>query len=395
MRRRLAGFALSSATGALCSALAPIVAVLVLAPTDYGLFSIPYLIYAFGVSLQYSVVSEAWARLRVRGAGTISWREYSSSLGTLAVVVGVAAGLLSFLIGHQSVSALLMLAAVPFAVYQSGTRYFRVATGALRRVVFSDGAGIVGFGVGLLLFHGLPPLAWVSGAWMVASVSAVAVLGLPRFAWGSGLVSWIRSNHAVIRPLLLDSLLMDAGAIGTPFLLAGLMGPRNFGIYRAVANVAVPVRLLAEPLRPVLGRLPPRRLFSAGVTALIVGLGAVLAAACYLVLVLVLPRLGFELGTLIALVPYALPSSLFVAGNLYITVYYYFCRTNATHRRIIIGRFSQTALVVALPLVGFAVSGLLGAIWGFALSSLIAAVVWMVVARLGRVDDRTEALTTP
>jgi hypothetical protein len=230
---------------------------------------------------------------------------------------------------------------------------------------------------------------------MVASVSAVAVLGLPRFAWGSGLVSWIRSNHAVIRPLLLDSLLMDAGAIGTPFLLAGLMGPRNFGIYRAVANVAVPVRLLAEPLRPVLGRLPPRRLFSAGVTALIVGMGAVLAAACYLVLVLVLPRLGFELGTLIALVPYALPSSLFVAGNLYITVYYYFCRTNATHRRIIIGRFSQTALVVALPLVGFAVSGLLGAIWGFALSSLIAAVVWMVVARLGRADDRTEALTTP
>jgi hypothetical protein len=392
MRRRLAVFALSSASGALSSALAPIVAVLVLVPIDYGLFSIPYLIYAFGVSLQYSVVSEAWARLR--DGRTISWREYTSSLGTLAAVVGLAAGLLSLLIAHQPASAILICGAVPFAVYQSGTRYYRVATGSLRRVVLSDGAGILGFGVGLVVFHWLPPLAWVSGAWMLAAVSAVVVLGLPRFAWGAGLFSWIRRNHAVIRPLLLDSLLMDAGAIGTPFLLAGLMGPRKFGIYRAVANVAVPVRLLAEPLRPILGRMPPRRLFSVPVTVLLLGLGAVLAAACYVVLVVVLPHLGFQLGTLIALVPFALPSSLFVAGNLYITVYYYFCRTNADHRQIIIGRFSQTALVVALPLAGFAVAGLGGAIWGFALSSLIAAVVWMVVARLGRSGARASVPPT-
>jgi hypothetical protein len=161
------------------------------------------------------------------------------------------------------------------------------------------------------------------------------------------------------------------------------MGARTFGIYRAVANVAMPVRLLAEPLRPLLGRLPPRRLFSASVTALIVGTGLVLSGACYLVLTLIIPRLPFQLGTLMALIPYALPTSLFVAGNLCITVYYYFCRTNAAHRRILVGRFAQTILVVVLPIAGFAIAGLLGAIWGFAVSSLVAAIVWMVVARLG------------
>lgn len=383
MRRRLAGFALSSLTGAVCSALAPIVAVLVLGPVQYGLFSIPYLMYAFGVSLQYSVVSEAWARLRARGQGSVSWAAYSSPLSMVAGIVGVAAGILSFLVAGEPVSAVLMFAAVPFAVYQSGARYYRVATGSLRRVLGSDVAGIAGFGIGIVALHWLPGLAWIAGSWVLCALSAAVVLGLPRFAWGSGLIGWIREHHAIIRRLLLDSLLMDAGAIGTPFLLAGLMGARQFGIYRAVANVAMPVRLLAEPLRPLLGRLPPRRLFSARVSALIVAAGVLLSAACYLVLILVIPRLPFHLGTLVALLPYALPTSLFVAGNMYITVYYYYCRTNAAHRRILAGRFAQTILVVALPIAGFAFAGLLGAIWGFAISSLIAAGVWVVVARLG------------
>lgn len=388
MRRRLVGFALSSATGAICNALAPIVALLLLPPTEYGTFSLPYLLYAFGVSLQYSIVSEAWARLRSAGDEPVPWARYSSALATLAGIVGSLALIVGLLVSGRLETAALMGVAVAFAIYQNGTRYFRMASGGLRRVIFSDAAGIAGFVVGMLALSWMPDLDRVVGSWLLGTVSAVVVLGLPRFAAGSGLISWVRGNHRTIRPLLLDSLLMDAGAIGTPFLLAGLMGARDFGIYRAVANVAMPVRLLAEPLRPVIGRMTPRRLFSAPVTGVVLVLALVLTAACYGVLVLVLPALDFQLGTLASLVPFALPTSLFVAGNLFVTIYYWFCRMNATHRRILIGRFVQTALVILLPVLGFFAGGLGGAIWGFSVSSLLAAATWAVLARLGLRDAR-------
>jgi O-antigen/teichoic acid export membrane protein len=383
---RLVSVALSSVTGAVSSALVPIVALLLLAPTEYGLFSVPYLIYAFGVSLQYSVVSEAWARLRARTPDAVTWRSYTGALSMLAAVMALAGGVVFLLIARQPVAAALMCGAVLSAVYQSGIRYYRVATGAIRRVMLSDLAGIVAFVIGILAFSGLHDLGWIAGAWLLQAVAAVLVLGLPIPARGAGLITWTRTHHRVIRPLLLDSLLMDAGAIGTPFLLAGLMSPRSFGIYRAVSNVAMPVRLLVDPLRPMIGRMQVRRLFAMTTTALLITAGALLSAACYLVLVFIVPLFA-DLGTLTALVPYALPASLFVAGSLWGTVYYIVCRTRATHRRIMIGRIAQTVLVIILPIAGFAAWGLVGAIWGFSLSSLISSAVWATLACRGLRDE--------
>lgn len=378
--RRVVRFAASGATGALYNAVVPIGALLLLQPVDYGLFSVPYLVYAFGVSLQYSIVSEAWARSRVRG-GDATWGEYSSALAVLSVAVGAFAGVLCVAIPELRVAVVPMIVAVLFAVYHSGARYHRLANGSLRRAVLSDVAGLAGLAIGLVGFSWLPSVAWVAVTWLLGGAAAIAVLGLPRFGRGTGLVAWSRRNHAVIRPLLTDSLLMDAGAIGTPFLLAGFMGARDFGVYRAVANVAMPVRLIVEPLRPALGRLAPERLFSFRVTGVLLATGVALSAACYVVLVVVIPWLGIELGTLSALVPYALPASLFVAGNLYGSVYYIICRTNSPHRRIMVGRISQTVLVIALPVLGFVIAGLAGAIWGFAVSSLISSAVWFTLAR--------------
>ncbi len=381
--RRLTGFALSGTTGALYAALAPILALLLLQPTEYGLFSIPYLVFAFGVSLQYSIISEAWARQGVHGARSAAWPEYSSALATLSAIVGATAVLISLLFPDLRHSAILMGSAVFLAVYQNGARYYRVANGSLRRALLSDLMGTAAFVIALVLFAGQPPLVWIAIAWLSGGAAATVVLGLPRLVWGVGLVSWSRRHGSAIRPLLFDSLLMDAGAIGTPFLLAAFMGARDFGIYRAVSNVAMPVRLLVEPLRPALGRLAPQRLFSAWASLTILGTGLALAAACYLVLVYVIPGFNLQLGTLIALIPHALPTSLFVAGNLYGTVYYIGCRTNSTHRQIMFGRISQTVLVFLLPVVGFAIVGLSGAVWGFALSSLMSSVVWMAIARRG------------
>ena len=47
----------SLGTGAIYSLLVPLAALTLLAPLAYGVFSASYLVFAFGVSLQYSVVS--------------------------------------------------------------------------------------------------------------------------------------------------------------------------------------------------------------------------------------------------------------------------------------------------------------------------------------------------
>lgn len=366
----------SAATGALFGAVIPITALLLLAPAEYGHFSIVYLVFAFGVSLQYSIISEAWAR---RGR-TGSWASYAGILVPLSALVAVAAAIVALLIPDLTIAAPLLGGAVLAALVRNGARYFQVAEGALVRVVVADLAGVAAFiGVLFALFES-PPLLRVAAAWFACVLVASLLTQLPRFAAGSGPIAWLRGHRTEIRPLLLDSLLMDAGALGTPFLLAGFMGASRFGIYRAVSNASLPVRLIVDPLRPALGRMPLRRFFSVRVTLAVAAVTTALAVGCYVALAVILPILDITLGTLSSLVPFAVPTAVFVIGSFLGTVYYILCRTNATQREILIGRVAQTVLVVALPIGGFIAWGLTGAIWGFGISSVLSAVVWIALA---------------
>jgi hypothetical protein len=364
--------------------LTSILALLLLSPRDYGLFSIVYLIFAFGISLQYSILNEAWARALGRDLRFDSWDAFSSMLMALSVLVGLAAFLTSMAVPGLGPYAWCLALAVAFSLYRGGARYFSIAQGELRQVLISDlgGIGIFAVSVTVLSLEHLSVMWIVIGSWAASAAICSLVLRRPRYRRSLGPLSWIRSHHNEIRPLLVDSLLMDAGAIGTPFLLAGFMGSTRFGIYRAVSNVALPVRLLIDPIRPVLGRTSPARLFSRSSGSAISLVTLLMAAGCYLALTLVVPRIGFHVGTLSSLVPFALPASLFVAGSLLGTVYYIICRTNASHRHIVIGRIAQTVLVIAMPILGFALGGLGGAIWGFALSSVISGAVWVWFAYL-------------
>lgn len=378
----------SAGSGALYSALTPLLALLLLKPADYGLFSIVYLIYAFGISLQYSVISEAWARVRLAGGHTATWSQYSRSLIGLSFLIGMASLVTALLMPPLLPAAAFLGIASLLAVYQNGTRYYRVAEETYKRVIVSDIAGIAFFTAGVIVASGLPPLQRVSIAWTLGALAAVVPLGLPSVRRRYGLLAWVRSHRSAIGPLLSDSLLMDAGAIGTPFLLAGLLGPARFGVYRAVSNVALPVRLLVEPMRPAIGRSGRTVLFSATGLLTVGGVTLGMSLAAYFALIAVVPALPFSVGTLTALVPYAAAASVFVAGNLVGSVYYILCRTNSTHAQILTGRFIQTGLVIVFPIAGFLVQDLAGAIWGFSVSAVISAAVWMGIALASRQRDR-------
>lgn len=372
----------SALSGAVYGALTPILALVFLAPAEYGLFSIVYLIYAFGISLQYSIISEAWARSSSATGRPSTWAEYSTALSALSGIVGLAGLIASFSLPQLSSSAWILAFAVACAVYRNGARYHRVTSARMRRVIISDLAGIIAFIVAVLCSLEAQPLLKVSVSWLAASLVGALVLQPPRLALGVGLIHWVRRHGTAIGPLLMDSLLMDAGSIGTPFLLAGFLGPARFGTYRAVANVSMPVRLLVEPMRPLLGSADPKRLFGKRLTTLIALIALILTTGCYVALAIVVPDVHLRIGTLSSLAPYALPSSVFVAGNLLGSVYYIPCRTNATRKHIMFGRICQTLLVVITPIIGFAVWDLGGAIWGFAVSSVISAAVWINIAHM-------------
>lgn len=377
MRRSLL---LNSAAGALNSALAPILALILLAPAEYGRFSIVYLVFAFGLSLQLSLVGEAWARsLDIPGLPLADRREYYGILGWVCLflfTVAVVAGFFAF--GAEPVQLLLAGLGVAGGVQRLGGRYLMVYHQRFTPVLISDVAGIVAFflvvGIGFGLGIG-NPLDTVLLAWALSSVGSAAVFGMPRIATFRALGQWFRVRWQFIRVLVLDSTMLDLGGIGTPLVLAGLLGKTNFGIYRGVSSVAVPVTLLLDPVRPSLAKTQPRVLFRPLLIGAITAMGAFLAISAYVVLVVILPALPIDLGTLSALTPFALGSAVYVFFFFIGYPYYIAYRVYARAREILIGRLIQTIFAIALPLIGFALDGLNGAIWGFAGTAVVSTIV--------------------
>jgi len=171
---------------------------------------------------------------------------------------------------------------------------------------------------------------------------------------------------------------MDVGAIGTPFALATVMPAAQFGVYRGVSNLAIPLRILGESLRPTMVAVPLARVVGPLALPIAVAsllIGAVTAAALY-----ALSLVSIDLGTLSSLSAHYLAGGVFMVGSSIALVYNSLCRIHASGRDVLSGRLIQTVLVVAGPIGGFAAGGLSGAIWGFAVSALAASLVWTYIA---------------
>jgi len=371
----------SALSGATYSALIPITALILLSPAEYGIFSIPYLIFSFGLSLQLSIVTEAWTRRRVGDLSESGWPEFWTTLVSLSALVGLgAATIVAIAVGISSPWWLAGLS-VATALLRNGARYFDVASRRGNAVTLADASGIVAFGVTFLLV--LPvtdSFTAVLASWFASGLASLVWTGARMWQFGAGPFTWIRIHKHHIRPLLTDSLLLDAGSIGTPFLLAPFLGATKFGIYRGISNVALPVRLILEPLRPSIGGQTPQSVFSARNVAFVLGLSAFLAVACFLALEWVVPLLDLQTSTLGALTDFAMPASVFVVANFVGHYYYIVCRARSTQHQIVVGRIAQTAGAIVIPVLGFLAFDLDGAIWGFVGASAVSALVWAVIA---------------
>ena len=366
----------ATALNAVATITPQLVPLLLLTPIGYAQFSMVYLVFAAGTSTVFSVISDAWSRTWLGRRPRVGWRHYSAALMWVSLGFGAAGLGVGLLVGIGWYAALGALA-VATLVFRTGSRYYESHVADWQRVVIGDLANVLTSGVlvvaGLIL--GWDALALSFLVWALGSVAAVAVSRVPQLERPSTVRRWWVTHRRAIKPLLADSLLLDTGAIGTPYVLAPILGLAPFGVYRAVANVGIPVQLMLNPLRPLVSQTPAARLLGPRLLVPFTVLLLLAGGAAY-VIMLAIPTLPVRLGVLSDLYQVALPAALFVPGN----GLRFYCdrvaRGHAPANGILPARLAQTVRAVAAPLIGALGWGLSGAVWGFSASTLAFALVW-------------------
>lgn len=382
----------SSLLGAAGSAMVPISALLLFSTVDYGAFSVPYLIFALGWSMTLSAVCDTWARGRAQGPEQHEWNSYSGALLTGAGIAAVVTlGVAGVVFGNWG-NAVAAATGVGANIYRLGARFFHSASKGPQAVLASDLAGVAVFvlTVAAALFFHLGALAGVLAGWALASVASSLLFLPPRPRRGEGLVAWVRHRRARILPLLGESLLMDAGSIGAPLAMAPFLGTANFGAYRSISSVAMPIQLTLDPIRPNISQMPPRVLLSRKVLLGVLGIAALMALGCFAVLGVVLPQLHFVAGALATLAHYAAACTIYVAVGFLGHFYYIVSRGILAHHSLVKGRAIQTVMHIAFPFGGLFLNGLDGAVWGFVAANAAAALVWpsFLLRQHGRVPSQ-------
>lgn len=362
--------------------LAPqVLALVTLGTRDFGRFSIVYLLFAWGASLQMSVVCEPVGRDHRRGRLDGVDRDYRGVGTYIALFAGTLAGVASHLLWHDvAITGVFALAAAS-ACFRVPARYASLLSGDWRSALYVDAAAccllVVGGGAALAL--GRSDVEVVIWSWGSAMASA-CVLGLrPLVRLPSVLVRWLRRRFRDIAPLTLDSLVLDISSIGAPYAIAPILGLADFGLYRAISNVSAPVRLLIEPLRPSWAGVDPlvlrRKLVRAS------ALFAVPAGIAATVSLEVLRFLPVQLGVLDDLRPWSVPAGVFVAFSMVSLMFYAAARLQLGGRVLWRGRIVQSGTAIVLPIGGALLGGLTGAIWCYVAATGISVLVWAALTR--------------
>lgn len=372
---------LGSMVVAIASILPQMMALVLTSPSDFGVFSIGYLLYALGISTSLSLVSEPWSRGTRRGLERMDG--YASICCLIGLVVGAGAFIAAFAMGDSTQASLALSGAIALATVRSALRYVSVYRARWGRILRAELSGIASFALVLSAF--LAEGGWIlsshlgiASAWACgALVSTILDWPVGRGGFGSPF-SWISRHWGEAKLLLRDSVLMDIGAVAAPLVLVAPLGPAGFGIYRAVSNVAAPVRMLLDPVRATIGTKgvslrDGRNRISRALYA-----GGILSGLVTWALLGVVRDLPFELGVLTSLADYTLPTALFVTANFLGHYAYIRCRHVATGRTLLKYRLVQTTLMFALPLLGLMVGGLGGAIWGLALAAVSSGIGWIM-----------------
>lgn len=373
------------------AALSPqILGLLTLSSREFGVFSVGYLIFAFGSSVMLSILCDPWVMSRpfrsVEG-----WRIYSTILVTLCLIFACLSFGISILVSGDWIVSSLTVLGVSFGLGRVGLRHLLVFQRDWKVVFYLDFAAIFGTFLGFMVGYlfNLNELSIVLFAWAGGGACGSIAGGVPGFALGAS-ITWLKAHRKTIRRLLSDSLVMDAASIGTPYLLLPLLGLGGFGIYRAVSNLSAPIRLALSPIRSLV--LSNTALVGSRKVGTMLGFVAFIVSLTGGLLMVLVENRGWVLGVLSDVAVYAVPTGIFLFSSVLISVYPLICRAEGTSKIIAVGRGIQSVAGVVLPVVGYFSAGISGSVWGLALGALVSGTAWVVLAQV--VLSRTEVMSS-
>lgn len=372
------------AAAAFLSALATIaiqaIAIVTLAPAAYGAFAAAYLVFGLFCSIALSLVCEPWSRARATRGG--DWSSFGALAVTLSALSLVPAVVVATFVGDV-IAAGAIAAAVALSTYRFCGRFHFAAIGADRWVLPADAVNLVATVTAwLVLQTAVSPLQAVTLAWAIGSLASALLMPLPGAPSIGTVRTWLRGRRDEIRPLLVDSTLLDLGTVALPLCLAPALGASDFGLYRALSSLAVPVRLVLLPLRPMFGARPLHRHASGrnllAVTVAALALGGAAAGAFALIV-----GTGLFPGSTLsdAATHYGPLISLYIALTFVGTYFYFVSRVHADGRTLLLLRVVQLASAVVLQVAGFMIAGLDGALVGATAAAAVQTASVIVAAR--------------
>lgn len=379
--RRAVGLATITALNAFAGLAPQVSALLTMNAAEFGRFSLIYFAYALSLSLSLSLISEPWHIRLLAGKGA-AWLPYASATAGLALFSATAAVVLGLVLGFSLGLAVLAGVAIGLATFWEPARYYLLQHEEVRRAGLADVAYAIAFvGAGVLGFVLTRDATFaVYLAWAAAGLVLLGFLPKRSGQWATPW-AWFREHGREARRLASDSVLMDIGSVFTPIFLAPMLGVAGFGTYRAVSNVAVPVRMILNPLRPIITNTRDTKWATGNGRWWGVVVGGFVVALAVLLALEALGWLGLQLGVLNSLLPYTVPVAVTVWANFLGHYAYIRCRSRATTRELLSGRVSQTLIVTLIPIAGVLIGGLPGGIWAYAISGVGTAIVWSLIDR--------------
>lgn len=364
----------------LATTLVQLIAIFLFDPSDFGTFSLLYIALSIGNAAAYSVVCEPWSS---RAPSEETWEQYATILALIALASGVPVILLGAAVG-EFVVGLVLAVAVMASVYRIGSRYYSVVVRHREFISGPDTATVLVLIVLMALMGQVGfSLLTVSSAWAIAALVGLFLSERPaRIATTKEIRSWFTERWSTIKYLLVDASLTEAGTAGVPLGMAPIMGFGDFGIYRSASSMTSPVRMVLNPLRPNIARMT----LSQAIGLRSAGFGIALAVAAGSFIFVGLEAVGFlglfDGSTIAALSNLPVAVAVFV-GSYAVTVFSYFSlRTQVGGKPLVVYRVVQLVLFAVLPIGGYYLAGVSGAIWGRSASSIVTVVLsWAMMGR--------------
>lgn len=360
--------------------LAPnLTAMVLLEPHAFGAFSVIYLVYVLATSFQLSIISESWARSRQSEKKSLTDSSASFTLTIWsALPFGIIGGFLTFTLFESILSASLFFIAVISQLARASLRYRQVGNREILLVRIIDYSSLVGLIIGsfiVALYQQRINLNTILFVWAIAGICSLIFRRPSLISLRRAIKYWRSSYGKEVKLLFRDSLLGDLDSVGTPYILAPILGLYNFGIFRSLGNSAGPVRLIVVTLRPYLSNLSLTALMSWRNMFLISSFAVISGTIAYFGLALI-NYFEVELGTFSELTHFAVAVAIVVPVTLLNNLGIVLSRLHLRKQALLTARIVTTITSIVLPTAGACVFSIEGAIWGFTISRTLSWGVW-------------------